>query len=201
MQNSNYKFDKTRFETFFDAIIAIVLTILVLELKVPESEHEVEQNTRMQILRLIPTVISYVVSFFLIVGLWIDHHILFLNISKITKSFILLNMLFILSVSVIPFSTGFAGHNYHDSFAVALLFANYCTMNFIFSFLYLYAFKKKLLPGTFIEENKWTGIFSFIGIFFLIAAIPIAFFNTYISFALGIVIFNLHLFKRNKKTV
>src|SRR6476660_7498083 len=122
MQSPNYNYDKRRLETFIDAIVAIILTILVLEFRVPETDHSKDLNTRQQVASLLPSFISYIGSFLLIVGIWIDHHVLFLNLQKLTKRYILLNMFFILLLSVVPFTTAFAGTNDHDSFAVALLF-------------------------------------------------------------------------------
>lgn len=195
MEQTNYNFDKKRLETYIDAVIAIIVTILVLELKVPEGEHATG-TTNHQLFHLLPSFLSYFASFLLIAALWIDHHILFQNVQKVTKRYIIMNMLFLFFLSIIPFTTAFAGHNYDDSFAVALLFVNYSLMNLSFGTLFWYAdFKKILIPG-YIRENKRTALYSSIGMLGLIAAIPIAYANTYVSFALGIIIFMGHLFKR-----
>jgi uncharacterized membrane protein len=196
MEKPNYTFDKRRFETFIDAVIAIILTILVLELRIPESDHAESLTTRQQLSTLVPSFISYIGSFLLIAGIWIDHHILFLNVQKLTKRYILLNMLFILTLSVVPFTTAFAGNHPDDSFAVALLFVNYVIMNLSFGVLYWYGHFKNLLPLSFFADNKATAIYSLIGIAGLVAAIPIAYANTYVSFGLGIIIFTGHLFKK-----
>ncbi|MEP7264757.1 MAG: TMEM175 family protein [Bacteroidota bacterium] len=195
-EQPNYNYDQKRFETFIDAVIAIILTILVLELRVPENMHSENISTKEQLSELLPSFISYIGSFLLIAGIWIDHHIMFLNLTRLTKRFILLNFLFILSLSVVPFTTAFAGNNYHDSFAVALLFCNYFLMNLFFALLYWYSNWKGIINPAFIADNKKTGIYSSIGIAGLIAAIPLAYVNTYISFALGIIIFTGHLFKK-----
>ncbi|HKR03390.1 MAG TPA: TMEM175 family protein [Bacteroidia bacterium] len=196
MQTPNYNYDKKRFETFIDAVIAIILTILVLELRVPETGHSESINTREQLVALLPSFMSYLGSFLLIVGIWIDHHLLFLNLDKLNKRYILLNMLFILLLSVVPFTTAFAGHHHSDSFAVALLFVNYVLMNVSFGCLYWYANMKGFLPPSFFSDNKATARYSMVGIAGLIAAIPLAYANTYVSFALGILIFGGHLFKK-----
>lgn len=196
MEEPNYNYDKKRFETFIDAVIAIILTILVLELRVPETGHSESISTQKQLEALLPSFTSYLGSFLLIAGIWIDHHILFLNLDKLNKRYILLNMLFILLLSVVPFTTAFAGHHHSDSFAVALLFVNYVAMNISFGMLYWYANWKGFLPTTFFSDNKATARYSMIGIAGLIAAIPLAYVNTYLSFALGIVIFSGHLFKK-----
>jgi uncharacterized membrane protein len=77
MQAVNYNYDKRRFETFIDAVIAIILTILVLELRIPETKHSKSTNTRQQLATLVPSFTSYFASFLLIAGVWTDHHVLF----------------------------------------------------------------------------------------------------------------------------
>jgi len=196
MLSANYSYDKRRFETFIDAVIAIILTILVLELRVPETEHSNELSTKQQLVSLLPSFISYIGSFLLIAGIWIDHHILFLNLQKLTKRYILLNMAFILLLSIVPFTTAFAGVHHRDPFAVALLFLNYFLMNLFFGNLYWYANKKRLLTSEFWKDSKVTGKLSLIGIAGLLIAIPLAYVNTYLSFALGIIIFTGQLLKK-----
>ena len=190
----SYQFDKKRFEAFTDAIIAILLTILVLEIKVPEDKLE-NISTYEQVKSLAPYVVSYLASFMLILGFWIDYHLLFISITNLTKRFVILNMLFILSISFAPFETAFAGKHSHDGFAVALLSTTYFIMNFFFMLIFLYAKSKKLAHPDFFK-NKGTDIYSTISIIAIVAAIPLAYVNTYISFSLFLIIFGWHLVKR-----
>ena len=191
----NYQFDKKRFEAFIDAIIAILLTILVLEIKIPESNSE-NVSTYEQVKSLAPYIVSYLASFMLIVGFWIDYHLAFVNLTTITKRFIILNMLFILSISFAPFVTAFAGKHYHDAFAVALLSATYCVMNIFFMLIFLYAKSKNLTESSFFKKSLRTDILSAISIIAIIAAIPLAYVNTYISFAIFLITFTWHLIKQ-----
>jgi uncharacterized membrane protein len=190
----SYQFDKKRFETFIDAIIAILLTILVLEIKIPENKIE-NASTYEQVKSLTPYIISYLASFMLIVGFWIDYHLLFVNITNITKRFMILNMLFILSISFAPFVTAFAGRHYQDPFAVALLSTTYCIMNLFFVIIFLYAKSKKLTDPDFFK-NRGSDIYSIISLIAILAAIPLAYVSTYISFTIFLVSFGWHLIKR-----
>lgn len=192
----SYQFDKRRFETFIDAIIAILLTILVLEIKVPEDKME-GASTFQQVRSLTPYIVSYLASFMLILGFWIDYHLLFVNITTISKRFVILNMLFIFSISFAPFVTAFGGKHYHDGFAVALLATSYFVMNLFFMLIYLYAKKKNLTDPDFWKENKGTARYSAIGILAILVAIPLAYVNTYISFAIFLIVFGWHLIKKN----
>ncbi|MFM9945919.1 MAG: TMEM175 family protein [Bacteroidia bacterium] len=196
MQKTNYTYDKKRFEAFFDAIVAIILTILVLELRIPEAEEAGSEGAFGQVKALLPSFISYIGSFLLIAGIWLDHHILMLNTHSISKRYILLNMLFILSLSIVPFTTAFAGNNSHDSFAVALLALNYFVMNVFFGSLYWYGNKTKMINSEFFKDNKSTAIYSAIGIIALLASIPLAYLNTNFSFGIFIITFLGHLLKK-----
>ena len=191
----SYQFDKKRFETFVDAIIAILLTILVLEIKIPEDKIE-GTSTYEQVRTLIPYIVSYLASFMLILGFWIDYHLLFVNIMTISKRFIILNMLFIFSISFAPFVTAFGGKHYHDAFAVALLGASYFIMNLSFMLIYLFAKWKNLTDPAFWKDNKGTARYSAIGIVVLFAAIPLAYVSTYISFVIFLITFGWHLIKK-----
>jgi len=190
----NYQFDKKRFEAFIDAIIAILLTILVLEIKIPEAKID-NASTYQQVRSLTPYVVSYLASFMLIVGFWIDYHLLFVNIVTITKRFVILNMLFICSISFAPFVTAFAGKHYDDPFAVALLSTMYCVMNFFFIVVFLYAKSKKLADPAFFKSRA-SDVYSIASIILIVAAIPLAYVSTYISFAIFLISFGWHLVKR-----
>ena len=194
--SANYQYDKKRFEAFIDAIFAILLTILVLEIKIPEDKME-HASTYEQVKTLSSYIVSYLASFMLILGFWIDYHLLFINITHISKRFIILNMLFIFSISFAPFITAFAGKHYQDAFAVALLSAMYCLMNIFFMFIFLYAKTKNLTDPAFWIENKGTAIYSTVGILAILVATPLAYVNTYISFSIFLIIFGLHLLKKS----
>lgn len=83
---------------------------------------------------LFPSFFSFGVSFATIVMLWIDHHFLFHLIKKGDIRFVLLNFVFILVLSPLPFTTALAGRNYESSFAVSIVAANYFLMALSFAF-------------------------------------------------------------------
>lgn len=146
---------------------------------------------------LVPSFISYVISFAVIISLWINHHDLFRHIKNADIRFVMLNFLFILFLSLIPFTTALAGRNHESSYAVALVATNYFLMNLSFSFIWTYATLKKIIPETtsgtkFFKRNA---IISIIGGLLLMISIPFAYISTYISFALFVTVIILHLGK------
>jgi TMEM175 potassium channel family protein len=191
------KDEKARFETFIDAILAIIITILVLEFKVPENAFSSDQEISSFIHHLLPSVFSYVISFATIVSLWIDHHDLCRQIKSADIRFVIFNFVFILFVSAIPFTTALAGRNHESSYAVSLVATNYFLMNLSFSFIWAYVTSKKIIPEATIRNTfyKRNAIISLIGGILLLISIPMAYVSTYISFVIFIVVIILHLGK------
>src|SRR5262245_2706740 len=104
---------KTRLEAFSDAVIAIIITIMVLELKVP---HE---TTFRALLDLWPVFLSYAVSFLMLGIYWGNHHHLVHTIKEVTGGIIWANLHLLFWLSLIPFATAWMGENNFESNTVA----------------------------------------------------------------------------------
>lgn len=189
--------EKARFETFIDAILAIIMTILVLEFKVPESTFASDAEIKNFIYHLLPSVFSYIISLTTIASLWFNHHDLCRKVENLNSKFVLLNFVFILILSPLPFTTALAGRNHESSFAVMLVASNYFLMSLSFSFIWLYAISKKMIPEN--EQNtkdqKRNGMIAIIATILLLVSIPAAFINTYISFAIFVIVLIMHIGK------
>ena len=97
---------KTRLEAFSDGVIAIIITIMVLELKVPHGES-------FNALRpLIPVFLSYVLSFVYLGIYWNNHHHMVHTIHKVTGPMLWANLHLLFWLSLIPFTTGWMGENH-----------------------------------------------------------------------------------------
>lgn len=105
---------KERLEAFSDGVIAIIITIMVLELKVP---HE---DSAEALLKLIPVFLSYILSFIYVAIYWNNHHHLFQAVEKINGSVLWANMFLLFCLSLFPFATAWMGENHFTSFPVAL---------------------------------------------------------------------------------
>ncbi len=110
--------EKTRIEAFSDGVLAIIITIMVLELKVP---HGSEWNN---LGGLIPKFVCYIMSFIYIGIYWGNHHHLLHTIKKINARIILTNLNLLFWLSLIPFTTAWMGENHFQSNTVALYSAN-----------------------------------------------------------------------------
>jgi uncharacterized membrane protein len=103
------EFQLERMILFSDAVFAIAITLLVIEIKIPEIPRaELTEQTVLHALgHLIPKFVGFFISFLVIGQYWIVHHRLFGFVVNFTDRLILLNILFLFAVAIMPFSTGF----------------------------------------------------------------------------------------------
>jgi uncharacterized membrane protein len=170
--------EKTRLEAFSDGVLAIIITIMVLELKVP---HSAEWHA---LFELWPVASSYVLSFVFVGIYWGNHHHLLHTVKKVNSGIIWSNLNLLFWLSLIPFATAWMGENHFAAntvvvYAILLLC---CGISYtilqqaIFksqkhSEALLHAFKK-------LEKKGWFSTISYL------LAIPLAFVNPIISYAL-----------------
>lgn len=103
------EFQLERMILFSDAVFAIAITLLVIELKVPEIERSelTEGKLLSALTHMIPKFFGYMISFMFIGIYWMVHHRLFGFVVNYTPKLLRLNLLFLFSVALMPFSTAF----------------------------------------------------------------------------------------------
>ena len=114
-----------RLEAFSDGVIAVVVTIMVLELHVPA------QNGLPGLLAVAPRLAIYLLSFLMTGIYWINHHELARRSEEVTMGVLWANLAFLFALSLIPFFTDYIGEKHFDAFStllysVTLLFAGAC---------------------------------------------------------------------------
>ena len=100
--------EKTRLELFSDAVIAIIITIMVLEMKAP---HGAQWEN---LLILLPKFTSYILSFLFIAIYWVNHHHLLHTVKKATASIMWANINLLFWLSLVPFATAWMGENHFE---------------------------------------------------------------------------------------
>jgi uncharacterized membrane protein len=98
--------DKGRLEAFSDAVIAIIITIMVLELRVPDG------NELSDLKPLVPVFLTYVLSFVYLGIYWNNHHHLIKAADRITSGTLWANLNLLFWLSLFPFATGWMGENH-----------------------------------------------------------------------------------------
>lgn len=94
-----------RLEAFSDGVFAIAITLLVLELKVPELEERSGDALRRALLAQWPAYLGFLTSFLTILIIWVNHHALFRQLRGHTRPLLFANGLLLLVVTLIPFPT------------------------------------------------------------------------------------------------
>ena len=103
-----------RLEAFSDGVLAIIITIMVLELKIPE------EPTLKALFHKAPIFVSYLISFIYVGIYWSNHHHLFQITEKINGKILLANLHLLFWLSLIPFTTSWIGENLNEPVPVAL---------------------------------------------------------------------------------
>ncbi|TCS64004.1 TMEM175 family protein [Varunaivibrio sulfuroxidans] len=106
---------KSRLEAFSDGVIAIIITIMVLEMKVPHGDSLAHLTP------LLPIFLSYVLSFVYIGIYWNNHHHMLHTAKRVTAPVLWANLHLLFWLSLMPFTTGWAGEN-HFSALPAMLY-------------------------------------------------------------------------------
>src|SRR6266404_2656152 len=104
---------KGRLEAFSDGVIAVIITIMVLEMKVPHSADPAA------LAPLVPTFFTYVLSFVFVAIYWNNHHHMFHAVHHVTGATLWANMHLLFWLSLVPFATGWMDDNHYAPVTVA----------------------------------------------------------------------------------
>jgi TMEM175 potassium channel family protein len=143
-----------RLETFADAVFAIAITLLVIDIRLP-PRPAIEQlgGLGMALRHLWPSYLGYLTSFAVIGIMWANHHNLMKLVDRLDHGFITLNLLLLLCVSFMPFPTAVMAEHLTDPKERAIAVAFYCgcfTITAVFYFLMWWhaAHRRRLIaPG------------------------------------------------------
>ena len=105
---------KSRIEAFSDGVLAIIITIMVLELKVPHGDSLDD------LAPLLPVFLSYVLSFVYVGIYWNNHHHMLHTVTTVTGGILWANLHLLFWLSLFPFATGWMGENYFTAVPTAL---------------------------------------------------------------------------------
>ncbi len=127
--------DTNRLEAFYDAIIAIIVTVLVLELPQPETA------TIAGILALKVSYFTYLVSFLVCANLWQYHHLIYAHVKKFDSKIIWLNILLMFVISLIPYLTIFVANNPNSLLSESLYGLDFILVDIILFIMSRYLIK------------------------------------------------------------
>jgi len=172
---------KSRFEAFSDGVIAIIITIMVLELKVPHGE------SFGALVPLLPVFLSYVLSFVYLGIYWNNHHHMLHTVREVSGPMLWANLHLLFWLSLVPFTTGWMGEN-HFSPVPAALYGVVLLMNAIAYYILQQLIIASQGPDSLLKKavgGDWKGKLS--PVLYAIA-IPMAFWSTRISLGLYVLV-------------
>jgi len=167
--------NKNRLEAFSDGVIAIIITIMVLEFKVP---HDASWASLKE---LIPVFLSYIISFLLVGIYWGNHHHLLHTVKRVTSGMLLANLHLLFWLSLVPFATGWMGENHFAPNTIIV----YGLINILCGVAYS-ILQKTILNSLDHRSELVTAIEkqykkAYLSVLAVVIAIPLAFVNPYIS--------------------
>ncbi|WP_457651770.1 TMEM175 family protein [Rhodocaloribacter sp.] len=168
---------KGRVEAFSDGVIAILITIMVLEMKAPHGDDIRD------LLPVIPVFVSYVLSFVYLGIYWSNHHHLFQAVEQVKGPVLLANLHLLFWLSLIPFTTAWMGENDFQPWPVAL-YGLVLLMSGVAYFILTWGLLRHHAKDSALAlaiGKDWKGRIS-VGVYTV--AVPLAFVNQWIAFGL-----------------
>ncbi len=136
-----------RIEAFSDGVFAIIVTLLVLELKVPVlKDHASVGELAHHLLEALPKFVSWLISFIIVCKFWLNHHHILGLARHADYGMVWLNSLFLLGQSFIPFPTALAGEYPSNPLAVSLFGVVFALNTVLFLILQSYIVRRLIKP-------------------------------------------------------
>ncbi len=166
-----------RLEAFSDGVIAVIITIMVLELKVPL------QNGIGGLYAIVPVLLIYLLSFAFTGIFWINHHDLLHRIKRVDSFILYANLLFLFSLSLLPFFTSYVVEKEIDSFSVALYAGAMLLNGATFGGLRIAVNRLLCLDGTLGEDDRAVQRKHLLSAVIYLVSLPLAYWQPRVAMA------------------
>ena len=167
-----------RLEAFSDGVIAVIITIMVLELKVPHQDGFAGLRA------VLPTLCLYFISFAFTGIYWINHHHLVHRTDEADELILYANLGFLFCLSLLPFFTAYVLEKKMDSFSVAIYVTSMILTGFSFLLLRLAIARRLRHAGKLDAEDKAVERKNYLSLFVYLVAVPLAFQHPHLSLGL-----------------
>jgi uncharacterized membrane protein len=179
--------DKSRLEAFTDGVFAVAITLLALNITVEGPGHGALTG---QLWSHWPAFAAYVISFFTIGIIWVNHHALLRSVKSVDRTLLYLNLLLLLFVVLIPFSTATAAEyltrdDWDARVAMVVYAGVFVGMSAGFGGIFEWTLHGDRVYQPVPPERRWAARFRFVGGAGIYAvAVVLALFNAYAAFVL-----------------
>lgn len=103
------EFQLERIIFFSDAVFAIAVTLLIVDIRIPFQEGITNVQLTQKVVEKIPELFGFLISFFIVAGFWMSHHSLFGHVQHFDRGLMWLNLFFLFFIVLLPFSTDLMG--------------------------------------------------------------------------------------------
>jgi len=146
MEKQKIPIPVNRLEAFSDGVIAIIITLMILEIKIPDVDANAGAGEIWRgWLGIIPSLISYVLSFIIIGVLWVNHHQFFHQLKHLDKKLLWYNLYLLFWMCILPVSTAFLGRHIQMPEATAVYGFNMFMVSSAFAIMREYVHKNEHL--------------------------------------------------------
>jgi uncharacterized membrane protein len=169
-----------RLAALTDGVFAIVMTLLVLEIGVPEiAESSLHAELPRRLLELWPKLLSYGISFIILGMFWYLHYISFHHIKRSDNGLIWLNIFFLMFIALIPFSTSLFGSYVEEQLPLVIYAINIVLASVMRFIMWTYATRKHRLVDRDISPRllKWDRLISIVLFLIFMLMIGVSFIN------------------------
>ncbi len=183
-QSPTTKFALDRIIFFSDAVFAIAITLMALDLRVPEMPlSQAATDLPQQVAAMTPKFISYILTFLIIGSYWVSHHRDFQYIKRYDRRLIWINLLLLMFVAFLPFPNGLLGNYPAPQFTVTFYAASLAAIGFVKALLWWYASRNYRLIDRSLDPRRVARITrrSLIAPFVFLFSIVVASFNPLIA--------------------
>lgn len=189
-----------RIEAFSDGVIAIIITVMVFDIKLLAEPTAISINN--ELLLVIPKIITYVISFMMLAIMWVNHHQLFHQIEKTDRKLLWLNIHLLFWMSLIPFVTNLVGTSF-DLWQSAMVYsAVFLMCALAFTLIRNYLIKRDLLFQHIDKKaQQKIKIKNIIGMSIYALAMVISPINLYVSYILVLIVPAMYFIPENIKTI
>jgi uncharacterized membrane protein len=180
--------DRSRLEAFSDGVFAVAITLLALNLTVAGPGHGI--SLAHQLGTHWPALVAYLISFFTIGIIWVNHHALIQSVKTVDRTLLYLNLVLLLFVVLIPFGTATAAdyltqNDWSSRVAMALYAGVFLGMSIGFGGIFEWTLHRDRVHQPVPPERRWAARIRFVGGAGVYAvSIVIALFNAYVAFVL-----------------
>lgn len=181
--------DFGRIVAFTDGVMAVAITLLVLNIEVPAVDSE---DLKDALIDLLPSIYAYVLSFALIGRFWVIHHNLFDSLERFNGRLMAANLLFLMLIAVLPFATDLLDKYDSSALANAVFGFTLALVSMVHWFMVRYSLHKDFVHTEHVENTQpfGSGVALGFGLIFLLS-VPLAFVAVELAHALWISTFVL----------